>query len=85
MTTQEFNDIVTEFCGDEKILFKDELNIPYRTFQDYLYGKRKIPDHIAQKALDSILSTRKFMKQISASVDKHQPHGVPNLAVKGEW
>lgn len=85
MNKQEFNEIVTEFCGEEKILMCDELELPYDTFQSYLYGRRKIPDHVAQKALDAIFKVREFMETIPERVDQHQPHGVPNLVRKGDW
>jgi len=62
----------------------DELELAYNTFQSYLYGRRKIPDHVAQKALDAIFKTREFISGIPARVDEYQKHGVPNIVRKGE-
>lgn len=70
----------------EEIKFnKDEmskcLEIPYRTFQNYVYGVNAIPDEVALKALDLLLTNRKLTAAIPYNVDKNLKGGIcPNVA-----
>ena len=78
----ELEKLTQEFCGKEKIRMAEALGLPYRTYQDYVYGKRKIPRHVAQKALDLILADRAYMAgmvgRIDSRIDAEFPHGIPS-------
>lgn len=70
MTHEELAAITNEFVGREKKLMAQELGLPYRTFQDYLYGKRRIPEAVANAALALIADDRAFMAGIPSRVDE---------------
>lgn len=73
MLAKELRDITTEICGDEVKLMAETMGLAYRTFQDYVYGKRAIPDAVAAKAVDILLSDRahwaKFKIELAARMD----------------
>jgi predicted transcriptional regulator len=59
------------------------LSMPYRTYQDYEYGKREIPERVALKAEQAYEKDREFMAGIAARVDARVDASggvVPNIA-----
>lgn len=83
MNNKELAEITERFAGREKKLMAQALDLPYRTFQDYVYGKRKIPDHVAMAALDLILGDEQYMQrryspggEFDQVLDREFPHGI---------
>ena len=56
--------------------------MPYRTYQDYEYGKRGIPESVAERVREAHRKDREFMAGIVARVDeeinRQFPMGIPS-------
>lgn len=63
----------------------DELRLKKETYQGYDSGRRSTPDDVLKAAREAKKRVDKFMAGIPARVDKHQPKGCPNEAIKGAW
>lgn len=47
------------------------LKLPYRTYQDYEYGKRGIPDDVATRAAVALQKDRQFMTRLTTRLQSH--------------
>lgn len=54
------------------------ISIPYRTLQDYEYGKRRIPGRVADLMQKEFRRERRIMQQILAGIDKRIEQEFPN-------
>lgn len=80
MTGEELKAIRQEMgfgLGDMSIAF----SMPYRTYQDYEYGDRKIPEAFAVKVTEYHRRDRELqsrtMKKVIADIERRYPFGIP--------
>lgn len=50
--------------------------MPYRTYQDYEYGNRPIPQHVADKVLKLKRKNKNFLQQIEKTIASEYPNGI---------
>ena len=53
------------------------ISIPYRTLQDYEYGKRKIPRAVSERMIAELKREQKIMQQVLASIEKRIDRELP--------
>jgi DNA-binding transcriptional regulator YiaG len=68
----------------DKVSFSACLDIPYRTFQNYCYGINSIPEEIARKAMDLLLTNRALTQSIPHNVDANLKGGYCPNEARGE-
>jgi hypothetical protein len=63
------------------------LGLPYRTYQDYSYGKRSVPERVLVAAKDAAKRDKDVMAQIIRevvmSIDRQFPQGIPSVNGEG--
>jgi hypothetical protein len=68
----------------DKRSFAAVLCMPYRTYQDYAYGARSVPDHVLVAAKAALKRDRAIMKQIivelNRDLDRRYPFGIQSEA-----
>lgn len=77
---------IRKACRYDKRMFAHILGLPYRTYQDYAYSKRGVPDSVIAKALAAMKREREVMAgiiaEINSEIDRKYPQGIPS-EVKG--
>jgi predicted transcriptional regulator len=69
---------IREEIGFDKVSLALELNIAYRTMQDYEGGQRRIPEHIAEKMIALRKQNKAWVKGYAARIDARAAKEFPN-------
>lgn len=88
MTAATLRGVRLEIGFDMRSMARVLDRMPYRTYQDYEYGNRRIPQHVADAVRKVQMRNRKFMAAlpgwIQAEVDRTHPAGIPSAAIREE-
>lgn len=82
MTGPELKALREEMHLDLKSMALVLDKMPYRTYQDYEYGKRGIPEDVSKKVFEAHRKDREFMAGMAARIDaeisRQFPLGIPS-------
>lgn len=82
MSARKLKDIRVEVGFDKRSMARALDGMPYRTYQDYEYGRRGIPAEVAEAARELHRRDRQFMRQLrrqmAADLDRLFPAGIPS-------
>ena len=84
MTARKLKDIRGAIGFDLRAM-AGALGMPYRTYQDYEYGRRGIPKAVAEAVQELRRRDRQFMaglrRRLAAGIDRQFPGGIPSEEV----
>ena len=82
MSADKLRSIRLEIGVDMKTMASMLDSMPYRTYQDYEYSNRPIPENVAGKVNALLKREVKFMRdlkrKIAADIDRSFPRGIPS-------